>query len=39
MFISRLTSVLERPIQIKLYHLLENLVDKQFSFNNIEFAA
>lgn len=39
MFISRLTSVLERPIQIELYRVLKNLVAKKFSFNDIEFVG
>ena len=34
-----LTSVLERNIQIELYRILQNLVAKNFSFNNIEFTG
>jgi len=34
-----LTSVLERNIQIELYRILQNLVAKKFSYNNIEFVG
>jgi len=34
-----LTSVLERNIQIELYRILQNLIAKKFSFNDIEFVG
>jgi type I restriction-modification system DNA methylase subunit len=34
-----LTSVLERNIQIELYRILQNLIEKKFSFNDIEFVG
>jgi len=34
-----LTSVLERNIQIELYRILQNLVAKKFSFNDLEFTG
>ena len=34
-----MTSVLERNIQIELYRVLQNLVAKKFSFNQIEFVG
>jgi type I restriction-modification system DNA methylase subunit len=34
-----LSSVLERNIQIELYRILQNLVDKKFTFNDIEFTG
>lgn len=34
-----MTSVLERNIQIELYRILQNLVEKRFSFNDIEFVG
>jgi len=37
--VSRLTSVLERNIQIELYRVLQNLIEKRFSFNEIEFIG
>jgi len=35
----RLTSVLERNIQIELYRIFQNLVRSKFSFNDIEFTG
>jgi len=34
-----LTSVLERNIQIELYRVLQNLVAKKFSYNDVEFVG
>jgi len=34
-----LTSVLERNIQIELYRVLKNIIEKKFSFNDIEFVG
>ena len=34
-----MTSVLERYIQIELYRILQNLIEKKFSFNDIEFVG
>jgi len=34
-----LASVLERPIQIELYRILQNLVASKFRFNDIEFTG
>lgn len=34
-----MTSVLERNIQIELYRILQNLITKKFSFNDIDFVG
>ena len=34
-----MTSVLERNIQIELYRILQNLVEKKFVFDDIEFVG
>jgi len=34
-----LASVLERNIQIELYRILQNLVARKFSFNDVEFVG
>jgi type I restriction-modification system DNA methylase subunit len=34
-----LTSVLERNIQLDIYHILRNVIEKKFSFNDIEFVG
>ena len=34
-----MTSMLERNIQIELYRVLRNLINKKFSFNDVEFVG
>jgi len=34
-----LSSVLERNVQVELYRILQNLIVKKFSYNNIEFVG
>ena len=34
-----MTSVIERNIQIELYRILQNFIEKKFSFNDIEFVG
>ena len=34
-----MTSMLERNIQIELYRVLQNLINKKFSFNDVEFVG
>lgn len=34
-----MASVLERNIQIELYRILQNLIEKKFSFNDIELVG
>jgi hypothetical protein len=36
--LSSLTSVLERNIQIELYRVLKNFIEKKFSYNGTEFV-
>jgi len=34
-----LASVLERNIQVELYRVLQNRINKKFSFNDVEFVG